>query len=54
MDKNKRMAVGVALAAGASMAMGALPSPAAAWEPTKTVEFIVPAAPAAAPIRWRA
>jgi tripartite-type tricarboxylate transporter receptor subunit TctC len=36
------MAVGAALAAGASMAAG-LPNPAAAWEPTKTVEFIVPA-----------
>ena len=43
MTKNKRTAVGVALAAGASVAMGALPGPAAAWEPTKTVEFIVPA-----------
>jgi putative tricarboxylic transport membrane protein len=43
MNKNKRMAVGVALAAGASVAMGALSGPAAAWEPTKTVEFIVPA-----------
>jgi putative tricarboxylic transport membrane protein len=43
MNKNKTMAVGVALAAGASMALGALSGPAAAWEPTKTVEFIVPA-----------
>ena len=43
MNKNKRMAVGAALAAGASMAIGALAGPAAAWEPTKTVEFIVPA-----------
>jgi putative tricarboxylic transport membrane protein len=43
MNKNKRMAVGVALAAGASVAMGALSNPAAAWEPSKTVEFIIPA-----------
>ena len=43
MNKNKRRAVGAAVAAGAGMAMGALPGPAAAWEPTKTVEFIVPA-----------
>ena len=27
---------------------------AAAWEPAKPVDFVVPAAPAAAPTRWRA
>jgi putative tricarboxylic transport membrane protein len=43
MNKNKSRAVGAAFAAGAGIAMGALPGPAAAWEPTKTVEFIVPA-----------
>jgi tripartite-type tricarboxylate transporter receptor subunit TctC len=43
MTKTKGTAIGVALAAGATVAMAALPGAAVAWEPTKTVEFIVPA-----------
>jgi putative tricarboxylic transport membrane protein len=43
MTKTKGTAVSVALAAGATVAMAALPGAAVAWEPTKTVEFIVPA-----------
>ena len=39
----KSAAVGVALAAGAGVAVSTLSGPALAWEPTKTVEFIVPA-----------
>jgi putative tricarboxylic transport membrane protein len=43
MKKSERTLLGAALAAGASVAMSALPGAAIAWEPTKTVEFIVPA-----------
>src|ERR687891_2371137 len=43
MTMSKKTAVGVALAAGASVAMSALPGSAAAqgWEPQKPVEFII-------------
>ncbi len=41
-----------ALAAALLALAGA--TPALAWEPTKPVEFVIPAAPAAAPTRWRA
>jgi putative tricarboxylic transport membrane protein len=43
MTKTGRIALGAALAAGASVAIAATPGTAVAWEPTKTVEFIVPA-----------
>jgi tripartite-type tricarboxylate transporter receptor subunit TctC len=43
MTMYKSRAVGVVLAAGASLAMGSVSGPALAWEPTKTVEFIIPA-----------
>ena len=45
MANTRRVVLGVALAAGAGVAASALPGDAAAqgWEPTKTVEFIVPA-----------
>ena len=45
MVNTRQSVLGVALAAGAGAAVGALPGDAAAqgWEPTKTVEFIVPA-----------
>ena len=39
----KSAAVGVAVAAGAGVAVSTLSGAALAWEPTKTVEFIVPA-----------
>jgi putative tricarboxylic transport membrane protein len=41
MKKIQGAAAGVALAAGASMAMAALPGAAVAWEPQKPVEFII-------------
>jgi putative tricarboxylic transport membrane protein len=43
MTKTGRIVLGTALAAGASVAIAATPGTAVAWEPTKTVEFIVPA-----------
>jgi len=43
MLKKSKVALGVAIAAGAGMAISVLPGEAIAWEPTKTVEFIVPA-----------
>ena len=45
MANTRRIVFGVAVAAGAGVAASALPGGAAAqsWEPTKTVEFIVPA-----------
>jgi putative tricarboxylic transport membrane protein len=45
MANTRGVVLGVAVAAGAGMAASALPGDAAAqgWEPTKTVEFIVPA-----------
>ena len=43
MMKTNSTAAGVVIAAGASVAMFALSGPALAWEPDKTVEFIVPA-----------
>ena len=45
MANTRRVVLGVAVAAGAGVAASALPGGAAAqgWEPTKTVEFIVPA-----------
>jgi putative tricarboxylic transport membrane protein len=45
MANTRRVVLGVAVAAGAGVAAFALPDDAAAqaWEPTKTVEFIVPA-----------
>jgi putative tricarboxylic transport membrane protein len=45
MASTRQVVLGVAVAAGAGMAASALPGDAAAqgWEPTKTVEFIVPA-----------
>jgi putative tricarboxylic transport membrane protein len=43
MAKKSKVAFGVAIAAGAGVALSVLPGEAAAWEPTKTVEFIVPA-----------
>jgi putative tricarboxylic transport membrane protein len=39
----KSTVMGVAVAAGASVALSTLSGAASAWEPTKTVEFIVPA-----------
>jgi tripartite-type tricarboxylate transporter receptor subunit TctC len=41
MTKIKRTVAGVALAAGASVAMSALPGAAVAWEPQKPVELII-------------
>jgi putative tricarboxylic transport membrane protein len=45
MASTRQVVLGVAVAAGVGMATSALPGDAAAqgWEPTKTVEFIVPA-----------
>jgi tripartite-type tricarboxylate transporter receptor subunit TctC len=43
MSINKRSAVGAVLAAGVGVAMANPPGAALAWEPEKTVEFIVPA-----------
>jgi putative tricarboxylic transport membrane protein len=45
MTNTRRIALGIAVAAGAGVAASALPGGAAAqgWEPTKTVEFIIPA-----------
>jgi putative tricarboxylic transport membrane protein len=43
MRYSARIVLGAALAAGASTAIAATPGTAVAWEPTKTVEFIVPA-----------
>jgi putative tricarboxylic transport membrane protein len=41
MTRTTRTITGVALAAGASVAMSALPGAAVAWEPQKPVEFII-------------
>ena len=41
MRKTKRTVAGVAVAAGAGVAMSALPGAAVAWEPQKPVEFII-------------
>jgi putative tricarboxylic transport membrane protein len=45
MANSRRSVVGIAVAVSAGVAASALPGPAAAqgWEPTKTVEFIIPA-----------
>jgi putative tricarboxylic transport membrane protein len=43
MTRIRSTAVGLALTAGASLAISSVPVAAVAWEPTKTVEFIVPA-----------
>ena len=42
------------VAAAALCLGGHMQAAQAAWEPTKPVEFVVPAVPVAAPIRWPA